>query len=87
MTAMMKCGHSANAIDERGNPVCAICFGIVAGAIVRAEAPDLTGRIAECMYHVEANDQVLPVSHSLNTDQIKRSTCTIAVVLAGIRNA
>jgi len=48
---LMKCGHSANATNQDGNPVCAICIGIDAGGTVVDEAPpDLTGRIARCVY-------------------------------------
>jgi len=45
---MMKCGHTATAVDEKGNPVCASCFGIVPEAIEIAEMPSLEGRKAEC---------------------------------------
>lgn len=48
---MMKCGHAANAIKMGTNePVCVICFGIVAGADEIADSPDLTGRKARCAY-------------------------------------
>lgn len=51
MSQMMKCGHAANAKTAAGGPVCAICFGIVAGAdVVDDSPPDLTGRRAECIY-------------------------------------
>lgn len=55
-TPMMKCGHAANAKDEDGKPVCAICIlqrlpddendpaRIVVGA------PNLEGRQAACVY-------------------------------------
>jgi hypothetical protein len=48
MSVMLACGHAANAKDEHGNPVCVICYGIVAGADVVVEGPDLTGRMAKC---------------------------------------
>ncbi len=48
MTVMMRCGHAANATDENGNPSCVICVGIVPGATVVDEPPDLTGRRAKC---------------------------------------
>lgn len=48
MITMMKCGHAANAVDVRGNPVCVICAGIDHGASIPVEGPDLHGRIAEC---------------------------------------
>ena len=48
---LMKCGHSANATNQDGNPVCAICIGIDAGATVVDEAPpSLIGRVAQCPY-------------------------------------
>jgi len=47
---MMKCGHAANAEDGRGNPVCAICIGIVKGANEVVEQPNLDGRKAVCSY-------------------------------------
>jgi hypothetical protein len=54
MTEMMKCGHAANAqVDTPTGPqpVCAICYGIMDGASeIWADAPDLTGRLARCMY-------------------------------------
>lgn len=50
MKTMMKCGHAANASTNSGYPVCAICIGIHEGAVLVAEAPDLTGRQASCTY-------------------------------------
>jgi len=50
-TAMMMCGHAANA--ERGSdgsPACAICAPAEAAYTVAAKAPDLTGRMARCHY-------------------------------------
>lgn len=48
-TPLMKCGHSANAKDKDGNPVCVICVGLDAGATVVDEAPpSLEGREAKC---------------------------------------
>ncbi len=48
---MMKCGHAANAQDDKGNPSCVICVGIHPGArIVDDNPPDLAGRIARCAY-------------------------------------
>ena len=50
-TVMMECGHTANAQDKDGNPVCVICFGIAPGAMeVKQEQVDLAGRIAKCLY-------------------------------------
>lgn len=52
---LMACGHSANATDGHGDPVCAIC-------IVREIAPDpvLTDRWAHCTYgkHAEVPSSV-----------------------------
>lgn len=49
MPVMMKCGHVANAIDSHGNPRCAICVGLRAGADeVDNNPPDLSGRMARC---------------------------------------
>lgn len=46
---LMRCGHTAQAVDKDGKPVCAICIGINLGAEVLADKmPDLTGRIATC---------------------------------------
>lgn len=50
MGVLMKCGHSANALDEKGNFVCAICLGVGTGATeVASESPNLTGRKARCV--------------------------------------
>ncbi len=46
---MLACGHSANAVDENGNPCCAICFGLKDGASETVvKTPDLKGRKAKC---------------------------------------
>lgn len=45
---MMKCGHAANAHDAEGNPSCAICIGLDAGATIIVETPILEGRVAKC---------------------------------------
>lgn len=48
---LMMCGHAANAHDENGDPSCAICIGLDAGAkIVVNEAPNLEGRLSQCAY-------------------------------------
>jgi hypothetical protein len=62
-TPLMKCGHSANSTDTKGNPVCVICIGIVAGAdeIVK-EPPSLEGRFARCSYGDHAK---VPSSYDL----------------------
>ena len=49
MCTLMKCGHTANATDSDGKPVCAICAGLTPNAkIVDNKKPDLKGRIAKC---------------------------------------
>lgn len=49
MTAMMKCGHAANATRGDGSPVCVICIGIIDGAdVVDETPPSLEGRMAKC---------------------------------------
>lgn len=52
MAYLMKCGHSANAQDSQGNPVCVICVGVDPGATeVEKEAfgtEGLEGREAKC---------------------------------------
>jgi hypothetical protein len=48
----MQCGHTANARDDIGRPVCVICVGINPGAVnISALRPDLTGRKARCSYY------------------------------------
>ena len=47
-SAMMKCGHAANATNGHGNPSCAICCGMTPNADIVVDAPDLTGRLAKC---------------------------------------
>lgn len=51
MAEMMACGHAANAVDGKGNPVCAICYGIHQGATEVVETPSLDGRKARCAYY------------------------------------
>ena len=64
MTKLMKCGHSANATDQDGNPVCVICIGIVEGAdVVDEEPPDLTGRKARCVYCQREKDSDLSLPY------------------------
>ena len=51
MSKMMKCGHAAQAVNGKGEPVCVICVGINPGATVVDDAPpSLAGRMAECSY-------------------------------------
>ena len=46
-TPMMECGHAANGL-KGDDPVCVMCFGIIAGADQVAPDLDLTGRRARC---------------------------------------
>jgi len=41
----MKCGHTANATDEVGNPMCVICMEKEEDV-----SPELKGRMARCGY-------------------------------------
>lgn len=51
MKAMMACGHVANATNSKtGELCCAICVGIHEGAETVVPGPDLTGRMAKCVY-------------------------------------
>lgn len=43
---MLRCGHSANAVDEKGNPSCAICCT----KEIDKNPPDLSARKARCTY-------------------------------------
>jgi len=46
---LMKCGHSANATHDDGQPCCVICAGIHPEAYVIEDIPpDLEGRTAMC---------------------------------------
>lgn len=45
---MMGCGHAANARTHTGDPVCVICYGIMAGATEVVPSPNLEGRVARC---------------------------------------
>jgi len=45
---LMKCGHVANAIDENGNPCCAICLPKKEAMEIKEENPSLEGRKAKC---------------------------------------
>ena len=47
---MLACGHAVNARDKHGNPTCAICIGIDAGASTVVHTPSLSGRTARCAY-------------------------------------
>lgn len=50
-TPMMKCGHSANAVNSKGDPSCIICLGIHPGAEeIDENAPSLVSRKATCSY-------------------------------------
>lgn len=49
MAIMMKCGHSANAVNEHGKPSCAICAGLTPNADIVDDTPlDLSKRKAKC---------------------------------------
>ncbi len=48
MAVLMKCGHAANARDEKGNPCCVICFGMPGWNEVDSNPPNLEGRLARC---------------------------------------
>jgi len=51
MSTLMKCGHVAQGVDSKGNPVCVICVGITPDAeIIEDNLPDLNSRIAICTY-------------------------------------
>lgn len=51
MNVLMKCGCRAQGVNAAtGKPVCVVHIGIKAGADEVADAPDLTGRIAQCCY-------------------------------------
>lgn len=50
MTALMKCGHSAQGRKGNGRPVCVICYGLDPGADQVADSPDLSSRDARCYY-------------------------------------
>jgi hypothetical protein len=46
---LMKCGHTANAKDADGQPVCAICTGTNPDAnVIEPVKPELKGRKARC---------------------------------------
>lgn len=46
---LLKCGHRAQAIDDKGNPSCVICWPSPEAKIVD-ETPNLEGRRARCSY-------------------------------------
>lgn len=65
---MMECGHAANASDGNGNPSCVICVGIVPGAQITVETPNLEGRMARCTYrHDRAGREHMVFRPSSNT--------------------
>jgi len=51
MSEMMKCGHAAQGIDDKGNPVCVICYPDPRATQEDESPPDLTGRTARCSYY------------------------------------
>jgi len=44
----MRCGHTAQAMDQYGYPVCVIDYGITPDALVVDNSPDLSGRMMRC---------------------------------------
>ena len=50
MSMLMQCGYVANAVNQKGEPSCVICIGLHDGAEQRAEQPNLTIRLAFCVY-------------------------------------
>jgi len=50
MIKLMKCGHSTNATNSKGNPVCAICIGTTPDAEIVDTLPNLEGREACCSF-------------------------------------
>lgn len=47
---LMKCGHTAQAVDGKGNHICAICMCDE----IETDIFDLTGRKARCIYFGQA---------------------------------
>lgn len=55
---LMECGHSAQGVDDNGNPVCVVCVGIDPGArMVHTDPPDLSSRLMRCSYLRGQNGQ------------------------------
>lgn len=66
-TAMMGCGHAANAVTDDGAPVCAICAGTGADRNARLvrTPPDLSDRIAWCGHPDHGGHKPQPSSTEL----------------------
>lgn len=60
MGHLMECGHTANAHDHEGNPVCVICVGLDPRATQVSSKPDLTGRTATCCGNTRQSSYDLP---------------------------
>lgn len=45
---LMKCGHTAMAVDQEGNPCCVICHGDPHSEEIEEKLPNLDGRLAKC---------------------------------------
>lgn len=72
---LMQCGHSANA-EHDGKPACAICIGIIAGATVEDETPNLEGRLSRCgCGHTEPSSLNLPFFEYLPERPFDRHYC------------
>lgn len=51
MSQMMACGHAAQGVDGKGDPVCVICAGSTENARIPALDPLPEGRTARCSYY------------------------------------
>jgi len=47
---MMQCGHEANALRDDNDPACVICAPDEKAYALAVSEPDLTGRMAKCVY-------------------------------------
>jgi hypothetical protein len=75
---MMKCGHTPNAKDVHGNPVCVICIGINPLAEeIDTSPPSLEGRIARCNTCGSQRESAynLPFFQKLDTKNIDTFYC------------
>lgn len=45
---LMKCGHTANAVDEKGNQCCVICTPNPDAHEIETDLPDLSDRKSQC---------------------------------------
>lgn len=62
MNLLMKCGHSANAVEKNNQPCCAICIGFTEKATQPDAPPDLTGRKATCAQCSRSSDSTLTMA-------------------------